>query len=99
MINYFIEAWDKYKSNLKEYFETHRQEDFANDYESILKVVVDNVINKREEVQETEIFLDDWLGSPLKDYLDKRDVETKKCELYNNKDIYFNCEKQRTIVC
>ena len=50
MINYFIEAWDKYKSNLKEYFETHRQEDFANDYESILKVVVDNVINKREEV-------------------------------------------------
>ena len=51
-----------------------------------------------EEIQETEIFLCDWFRCPLKDYLSRRDVETKKCELYNNKDIYFDCKKQRTIM-
>ena len=59
---------------------------------------ISNTTGFSEEIQETEIFLSDWFGCPLKDFLNRRDVETKKCELYNNKDIYLNCEKQRTIV-
>ena len=48
MIKKFVEKWNKYSNNLEEYFRNTKQEEYSN-YEEIVKVLFDEVINKGEE--------------------------------------------------
>ena len=48
MIKEFVEKWNKYSNNLEEYFRNTKQEEYSN-YEEIVRILFDEVINKGEE--------------------------------------------------
>ena len=50
MIKYFINKWDKNKNKLEEYIRTHKQEEYANSYEDLLKQVIEIVLNEDNKV-------------------------------------------------
>lgn len=44
MINIFVEAWDENKSNLKDYFRSHKMEEY-DEYKTLVKLLFEKVIN------------------------------------------------------
>lgn len=47
MIKEFVERWDKYKDDLRDYFKNNKQEEYPT-YEDIVKALFEYVINKDE---------------------------------------------------
>lgn len=45
MIEFVVEKWEKNKKKLEEYFSTHDQEEFAESYSSLLKRVIELILN------------------------------------------------------
>lgn len=45
MIDWVVLKWEKNKHLLKEYFETHKMEDYAESYSQLLKTMIDVVFN------------------------------------------------------
>lgn len=53
MIKEFVERWDKYKDDLKDYFKNNKQEEYPT-YEDIVKALFEYVINKDEDYYDVE---------------------------------------------
>lgn len=49
MEKYFIQAWDKNKHNLENYFRTHNQEEYS-DYKTILQKILELVIHDHNDI-------------------------------------------------
>ena len=50
MIVEFVNAWEQNKEKLEEYFRTHKQTEYCHDYENLVKLLFDIVINSGIEV-------------------------------------------------
>lgn len=56
MIQLFVEAWDANKEQLKEYFKTHRMEEYSS-YKQLVKILFEVVINPYiGDVKKMEIY-------------------------------------------
>ena len=58
MINEFVAAWNKNKSNLEEFFRTHKQSEYS-EYKDLVKLVFDIVINPEMENDRKRYYTDD----------------------------------------
>lgn len=50
MLKEYVEAWYRNRDKLKTYFETHTQEQYAENYTDLLKTVIEVVINDPQKV-------------------------------------------------
>ena len=50
MIKEYVEAWYRNRDRLKQYFETHTQEQYAESYVDLLKTVIEIVINDPQKI-------------------------------------------------
>ena len=53
MIKEFVERWDKYKDDLRDYFKNNKQEEYPT-YKDIVKALFEYVINKDEDHYDIE---------------------------------------------
>ena len=70
MITEYVDAWFRNREKLKKYFETHTQEQYAENYTDLLKVVIKVIINDPEEIlDETRIIERDLTDDYQGDYI------------------------------
>ena len=50
MIKYFVKEWEKNKEEIRKYFQTHKQQDYANSYADILKVILETFNNQNGDI-------------------------------------------------
>ena len=58
MIKYFVKQWEDCKEEVREYFKTHKQSEYATNYEDILVVILDCINSHNERI----IFIGETVG-------------------------------------
>lgn len=67
MIDFFVNQWDKNKNALREYFENNNMENYDT-YEKLVKLVLELVINKNNEIYGETINIDNLKEIDYGDY-------------------------------
>ena len=70
MIKEYVDAWFRNRDKLKNYFETHTQEQYGQNYTDMLKTIIKVIINDPEEIlDETRIIERDLTDYYQGDYI------------------------------